>query len=197
MFYDLLVKAKLLNDEKIPKFDGTAFSDYFFFESDKEFWKLNQDFENCIPPYERLWVEFKAPKAITSKEKGTNPWDSKRPIQWGWLIESSNGKAEFGVKEYEELNKTHLLSGRIFHRYRNGRMNASKFILHLLVNKEGRIIPFPSYDREVLVSGPQDIKLTEKETQDLIDDFATMFQPALLMIASLCNLDGNCREMLV
>jgi hypothetical protein len=197
VLYDLLVKAELLDEEKIPKFDGTHYSDYLFFENDKEYWHLGKDFENCIPPYDKFWIEFRAPKAIVSKEKGTNLWDLKvRPSQWGWLITHSFGAAAEEVKDHEELNKTHLLSGRIFQKFRNGRMNVSKYVLHMLVNKEGRIIDFPTYDKNVLLSGPRDL-ITQKQASDLINDLGVLFQPALLTISSLCNLDGNHRGMLV
>lgn len=48
---------------------------WYFEESDKEYWHEPDEFLNVAPPYDLLWIEFRAPRFSRSEVTGIVPWD--------------------------------------------------------------------------------------------------------------------------
>lgn len=52
-----------------PRMDVTNVADYYY-HHDKEYWKIGEDFPCCRPPFDTLWVEYRYPNTMYSKEVG-------------------------------------------------------------------------------------------------------------------------------
>lgn len=80
---------------------------WFYEESDQENWDQREEFRNIAPPFEQIWMEFKAPKFIRSEVYGLVPWhhdawrragvflkayenhpDTSRFVNARWLVEA-------------------------------------------------------------------------------------------------------------
>lgn len=68
-----------------PVFAGDNVARFYFEGTDKDHWKP-QDFPIVTPPFESMWVEFRAPETIVSANEGVVPWGSARPNAWAWLL---------------------------------------------------------------------------------------------------------------
>lgn len=96
LFYDQLVASPHISGD-IKKdlsesivIEGSHVSDYYFQGTDQEMWDLRDDFPNIAPPFEKFFVEFRAPSQIISKASGLQEWDlDRRPVQWGALCLSN------------------------------------------------------------------------------------------------------------
>jgi hypothetical protein len=179
-FYETCITAGLPVMPALPIIDGTEDSHYFFVENDKEFWKFERDFPNCLPPegHKRLWIEFRAPEKVVSIEEGITEWGDNKPLRWGFRIKYDRAKA-----------KAHILTANLYEEYKGSIPYASKFALSLFVNAEGRITKFPNGKGPVLLSGPENFinDLNAESKQSLLDSYATLLQPALLTI---CRMNG-------
>lgn len=60
-------------------------AEYYYAGTDQEYWRLATDFPNLAPPFERCFIECRAPKAIVSREFGTKPWSPEMGYEWGLL----------------------------------------------------------------------------------------------------------------
>lgn len=65
--------------------DGTSLSDFLYANEAKGEWDLVKDFFNLAPPFERFFVECKAPSQLLTKD-GFIPWPSHLPQEWGVLF---------------------------------------------------------------------------------------------------------------
>jgi hypothetical protein len=65
--------------------DGTNLSDYLYANEAKGEWDLVNDFFNIAPPFEKFFVECKAPAKLLTK-KGFIPWPTHLPREWGVLF---------------------------------------------------------------------------------------------------------------
>jgi hypothetical protein len=54
----------------IPVIKADNVAEYFYSESDQEYWDLSRDFPNFAPPWPQFWIEHKFVKTIKSKECG-------------------------------------------------------------------------------------------------------------------------------
>ena len=175
--YDRVVEKKTLGDVKefltIPKYDGTATSDYYFTESGKEVWYF-KDFSNCIPPHQNMWIEFKAPKKVVSSQLGTTPWVG--PEYWGWLICYGKEKRELLLRYFQELKK---------------QVTMGNFNFFYRLNEQGTIITDKGQGGGIGLSGPKEllnqITSNPEREQKLIEDFTPMVHVAMFVI---CKLNG-------
>lgn len=188
--FDECVAARLLNDIKVPRIDGTKFSDYFFMENDKENWKLSEDFTNCIPPYEEMWIEFKAPSKIVSCEEGIVLWDDKRPSHWGWVVKTFNSELTKNFPNYRAIGCT------LFEKYKDLPIpQQTKLKLMLCFNKQGNPCALPGTDKTVGLMGEDTLlrSLSVEAQKDLMGMYVTFFEPALLTMSYMNNPEGNAR----
>lgn len=65
--------------------DGTNLSDYLYANEQKGEWNLLDDFFNIAPPFERFWVECRAPQHLLTP-KGEIKWPVELPQEWGVLF---------------------------------------------------------------------------------------------------------------
>lgn len=45
-------------------------ADYYYQQTEQEYWDLTKDFPNIAPPFDQFWTEYKLPRMIHSKDKG-------------------------------------------------------------------------------------------------------------------------------
>ena len=205
MLYDRLVDDKIFkHDPGLLKMDGTQFSNYMFMIDPKEFWKL-EDFDNCFPPADDIWIEFKAPHKVVSDEMGTTEWDySIKPTYWGWQIKLA--------EDDNPMNR--VLSGQLYEEYRNGQRRRTLCTIHFLLNEKGKFIRFPKLSRVnnmgvtiigeantgyIGLAGPPEYldKLSKEQSQNLIGDYTLMINPALLAFSQVKSYEGAIRRMAV
>jgi hypothetical protein len=92
-FYDrTLEDSRRWKDESLTQhlgeatvIDATSLSDYLYANQDKDGWNLLEDFFNIAPPFERFWVECRAPHQVTTA-KGKSNWFPELPQEWGVLF---------------------------------------------------------------------------------------------------------------
>jgi hypothetical protein len=65
--------------------DATSLSDYLYANEERGEWNLLEDFFNIAPPFERFWIECRAPQQLKTP-KGLIPWPSQLPKEWGVLF---------------------------------------------------------------------------------------------------------------
>jgi hypothetical protein len=103
-FVDALMLSKSVDDEtkqeiqKCTVIDGTSVSDYFYMETDQEYWSPEKDFPNIAPPFESFFLQFDAPSKIVSKVTGIRDWSPSMPRKWGLLCR--------GLKVIDAYNST-------------------------------------------------------------------------------------------
>ena len=60
----------LLENGALPVLLIDNVADYYYQQTDQEYWALDKDFPNIAPPFDQFWVEYKLPRMIHSKDKG-------------------------------------------------------------------------------------------------------------------------------
>ncbi len=86
-FTDILVETKPQSWwQKIPKFEVSNISHYYFQVNPKEFWDLNTDFPNLAPPYDQFWIEYELPDYSYSKEEGVTMFDQRYKVRLGFFF---------------------------------------------------------------------------------------------------------------
>lgn len=68
---------------------GDNVSDYYWMGNPQEYWTMAKDFPNVAPPFERFFIDFRAPAAIISEVNGQLPWAEAKAREWGVFFEST------------------------------------------------------------------------------------------------------------
>jgi len=91
-FYDRLRRDNAAIDPELNEklggatiIDGTNLSDYLYANEAKGEWDLVKDFFNIAPPFEKFFVECRAPRQLLTKQ-GMVSWPSHLPGEWGVLF---------------------------------------------------------------------------------------------------------------
>lgn len=80
------LRERILTTRHIFTIDNVA--EYFMNGTDQEFWNIARDFPNLAPPFPVMWMEFRWPKLIRSREHGNTVFDTSVSRGAGVLIES-------------------------------------------------------------------------------------------------------------
>lgn len=59
---------------------------YYFEESEEEHWDQVEEIRNVAPPFDLMWIEYRAPKFIRSNVYGITPWNPRQYTQSGILF---------------------------------------------------------------------------------------------------------------
>jgi hypothetical protein len=165
----------------VLKIDATSVSNYYFADSDKEFWTIrDKEFYGCRPPEDVVWIEFLAPPFIRSSEHGVNPWDG--PDKWGFLVgiaAPETVKAKIPTEEIPD-GIEFMISGALFEMKRK-KYNNTSLVINLFY-KDGKVIPAKN-GQHILLIGDTDV--IKKLGQDAVEHIATLFHPALLTFTFL------------
>lgn len=71
LLYDQLDdSARKTIDQLGPKMDVTNIAEYYY-HHDKEVWMIGEDFPHPNPPFKTMWVEYRYPRELYSKQVGT------------------------------------------------------------------------------------------------------------------------------
>lgn len=120
--------ADELSQMRVFVIDNVA--DYYFAGTDQEIWFLDTDFPNVAPPFERFFVEFKAPNRIVSREFGTMVWkESERKDEAGY------GFMAYGV---DKQHLTEIPAAERFLRERRIPLDEVAWVLGLAMFRERR-----------------------------------------------------------
>lgn len=66
---------------------------YYYEESEEENWDQVEQIRNVAPPYDLMWIEYRAPKFIRSNVYGVTPWNPRQYVQSGTLFTYSEPDA--------------------------------------------------------------------------------------------------------
>ena len=190
-------------------FDVTNVSDFFFEQSDQDYWDWTTDFPCIAPPFESFWMEYRAPKFVRA-DGNIVPWRGNQAVgaifysrKLGDLAEDEEAVADMSasanVTRQAARNALKILEGQL----------GAKWILRIdgFVRSLGMTFMLPEQrtfllDESGKPSGPPIISALYSQDSELIDRSREMglflpmgFALSLLHCKNVTIVDaGDCRS---
>jgi hypothetical protein len=107
-FFDDVIREPGIEDfvkESLPQavvVNCDEVSEYYWQGTTQEYWSM-KDFPNVAPPYESFWLDFHAPRQVTSDTRGTYSWSSSMPTRWGFYCQGVKLSDVKNLTEYLDL----------------------------------------------------------------------------------------------
>jgi len=169
--------SQMLSAPDLPVLQLDNVADYYFTNSDQEYWDLSRDFPNLAPPFEVFWCEHKMPRVIHSAEAGDT--QMKDLVQNGRIgvLMAALTPDQVGVAQGElPENAKWILWAELFIDYgiRGTTADGAHGATFFAIDAEGRLIVRPWLQT-----------FAGAEHNEHIKNYITFFHPSLLAVSFL------------